>query len=334
MADTNNNTKILQWNVCGLRNKMHHIRAVAGTEGIDIFMLQETKLKNNDLSLTGYQTFISSHPDGLGGLVTFVRNNIHAAKIEDPPDCGESCEVLGVRINLRNNEVALYNVYRNPQADFTAGELLSTAHNEKVIIAGDFNAHHTRLNPNLGKVNATGRQLMCCLDQIPEVTLMTEPEATHVLGGTLDLTFVSTDIYPSVEWSLHPTLTSDHFAISIIFDDPTPEHIPLPPPKWNLKKINWRMFQRELDAWSENYTPPDDINEAEKDLVRAFHVALDKACPVARHGNRQYKDHWYYNDEVKELYARVNASRKLFRRHRNTDNRNCYKRRFVPPTGD
>ncbi|KAK8383394.1 hypothetical protein O3P69_019047 [Scylla paramamosain] len=55
-------------------------------------------------------------------------------------------------------------------------------------------------------------------------------------------------------------------------------------------------------------------------MVRAFHAALEKSCPKVACGGRQYKDHWYYDTEVKELYARVNTARKLFRRSRTPDN--------------
>ena len=48
---------------------------------------------------------------------------------------------------------------------------------------------------------------------------MTEPQATHIKGGTLDLTLVSTDLYPNAHWKIHPTLTSDHFAIEITTKD-------------------------------------------------------------------------------------------------------------------
>lgn len=150
----------------------------------------------------------------------------------------------------------------------------------------------------------------------------TEPEATHVHGGTLDLTIVSTDLFcPNIQWSLHPTLTSDHFAINITLNHVAPGYPILPPPRWNIKKINWNRFQQELDNWSATYIPPHTVSGPEKDLVRALHSALEKACPTSHHGNRQYKDLWYCNDEVKELYARVNTARKLFRRHICDDNR-------------
>lgn len=315
------NLKIIQWNICGLRSKTHHIRAAAEAEDVDIFLLQETKMPNTIFRLSGYQVFLTPQTGGTNGLATLVKNTLPAIKIADTPDCGEGNEVLGVRVTTRNNELAIYNVYRKANTDFIASELLSTVYYDTVLIGGDFNAHHPQFNPNLGKINAAGRQIVSLLEHIPEVTLATGPEATHIQGGTLDLTLVSTDLYPKMKWSVHPTLTSDHFAVNITLEDSAPEYFTLPPPKWNIKHINWPTFQQELDTWSETYITPDDINEAEKNLVQAFHAALNKACPVSSQSNRHYKDHWFYDDEVKELYARVNSARKRFRRQRTEDNK-------------
>ena len=87
--------KILQWNICGARGRSHHIRAAAGIEGIDIFLL---KLGNNEFTLAGYQTFLLPSAEGQGGLATLIKNTIPATRIEDPPDCGDGTEVLGVRV--------------------------------------------------------------------------------------------------------------------------------------------------------------------------------------------------------------------------------------------
>lgn len=160
-------------------------------------------MADSNYRLPGFQTFVLPREQGINGLATLVRNTLPAAKINNPPDCGEAIEVLGVRIKTKTKKVALYNVYRKQNVPFTVGELFSTVHYEVVIIGGDFNAHHPHLNPNIGKVNPAGTQIISLLQQMPEVTLVAEPQATHVRGGTLDLTLVSTDLYPDIKWSLH-----------------------------------------------------------------------------------------------------------------------------------
>lgn len=113
--------EILQWNIFGLKSKAHHVKAAAAIEGIDIFLIQETRMTGSDYSLAGFQTFLLPRTEGRGELATLVRNTIPATKIASPPDCGGGNEVLGVRIKTKNNEVALYNVYRNQNVDFNCG---------------------------------------------------------------------------------------------------------------------------------------------------------------------------------------------------------------------
>lgn len=258
--DSAETINIIQWNICGIRAKKHHLQAAAATKGIDIFLLQETKLPDTTFTLPGYQSFLLPQAHGRQGLATLVRNTLPSSIIRSPPDCGDGNEVLGVTITTKNNIIRIYNIYKNPNTDFIARERLSTAQYDTVIIAGDFNAHHPRLNPSLGKTNPTGTHLTDLLDQTPEISLMTEPQATHIKGGTLDLTLVSTDLYPNAHWNIHPTLTSDHFAIEITIKDAAPNHTTPPLPKWSLKRINWECFQNELEEWSRAYNAPDDLN--------------------------------------------------------------------------
>ncbi|MPC33394.1 hypothetical protein E2C01_026743 [Portunus trituberculatus] len=53
----------------------------------------------------------------------------------------------------------------------------------------------------------------------------------------------------------------------------------------------------------------EDIDEAERHVVRAFHAALDKSCPKASYGGRHYKDHWYYDEEEAERLAALFRNR-------------------------
>ena len=161
MADANIN--ILQWNIHGIRPKAHHIRAAADLESVDILLLQETLLRDATYEFTGFQTFLLPRGEEHLGLATLVRNTLPATKVVNPPDCGEGNEVLGVRVKTSTREITVYNVYRKQQVDFVVDELFSTAQYETVIIGGDFNAHHHRINPTLGKINEAGTQIISML---------------------------------------------------------------------------------------------------------------------------------------------------------------------------
>lgn len=80
-------------------------------------------MTDTDYSLPGFQTFLLPRVEGQRRFATLVRNTLSATRINNPMDCRERNEVLGVRLTTRNNEVALYNVFRNQHVDFMVGEL-------------------------------------------------------------------------------------------------------------------------------------------------------------------------------------------------------------------
>ncbi|KAK8397507.1 hypothetical protein O3P69_004335 [Scylla paramamosain] len=57
------------------------------------------------------------------------------------------------------------------------------------------------------------------------------------------------------------------------------------------------------------------VNDRERRLVDAFHRAANTAIPKTKKPQRNYKDHWYYDQRVKEYHHQVNQARKLNRAH-------------------
>ena len=68
------------------------------------------------------------------------------------------------------------------------------------------------------------------------------------------------------------------------------------------------------------YRPAEDINQLEKDFVEALQNAADASIPIVVPTSHQHKDNWYYCPEIKELNARINRVRKIFRRNRTEEN--------------
>ena len=82
------------------------------------------------------------------------------------------------------------------------------------FIGGDFNCKHTSLlGSNTTKKD--GRHLARQLADHPTIKLLNNGDATHIDGGTLDLSLVSAPHYLISSWSPHPTMMSDHFAINV-----------------------------------------------------------------------------------------------------------------------
>ena len=314
-----NNIKILQWNCYGISKKYETLQA-NNAEQFDIIILQETLLKNNKFKMQGYNAHVLEAPTRQqGGCITLVKKEIKSNKIANPINCGENTEVLAVEIQLKDISIKIYNIYNHINSDLDLGTLFANAENDNYVIGGDFNAHHAALG-SISPTNPAGRNIASMLDEFPTITLLNNGEPTHNRGNNLDLTFISESLKHNAEWAIHPTLTSDHFAVTTKLEVITIPSPPIPP-KRNIKKAKWSVFQKKMEEWASTYEISQDINKIEKDLVQAIHKAADAAIPMTKPPKQQYKDRWYYNEEVKQIKNEVNKARKQFRRNSTDENR-------------
>ena len=248
-----------------------------------------------------------------------VKNDIPCAKIEEPILCGEGVETQAVKLYLADTTLVCYNVYKRHAGVLDISELMSEAANSKVFIGGDFNAHHHRLE-SPGPCNRTGIHIIQTLDEMPRVRLLNNGEPTYRDGGRLNLSFITEELCEGSTWEVHPTLTSDHFAVQTSLTLSKMPPPPPPPKRWNHSKADWPKFKHSVNEWIATYRPADDIDQLEKDFVDALQNAADPSIPVVVPTSHQHKDNWYYCPEIKELNARMNRVRKIFRRNRTEEN--------------
>ncbi|KAK3886999.1 hypothetical protein Pcinc_008881 [Petrolisthes cinctipes] len=198
--EAGNRIKFLQWNVSGIRAKNHHIRAAAGLDNIDVFLLQETKLPGNStFKIPGFTAYTTpKEHEGPEGFAILIRDSILSEIVPHPIHCGERVEVLAVRIHLDDCFLYIYHVYRKPgnTAILCLGELFAEASREIILIGGDFNTNHPDFNPRR-RADVAGIHIAATLDSTPELSLLNSTEPTYIHGGVLDLTLVITDLIPS-----------------------------------------------------------------------------------------------------------------------------------------
>ena len=284
------------------------------TEKYDVITLQETLINTGKkFKVSGYNTYTTPCENTNRGLAILVKSSIPVKRITNPIFCGDNVEVMAVRLTLDNQTLDIYNIYRNIQlGELVLSQLFSHTENTNTLIMGDFNAHHEILSSTRPS-NTTGDHIYQSLNDFNRVSLLNNGQSTHIRGGRLDLSFISTVLRPFSTWQLHPDLTSDHFATRAKIDIQTLPPIPPPPPRWNQDQADWNIFQSELEKWANEYDPPQDMDQLELDLNGAIHNAANKAMPLKARGNYTYKDSWYYCPEVRVLKTRLNRVRKLYR---------------------
>ena len=139
--------KILQWNVNSFARKQAMLTATVKAEDFDIILLQETLQKEqHNPKLSGYTTYKLSSNEHTRGLLTFIKNSIPSAAIQNPIHCGENVEVLAVTVQLLHNSLCIYNIYKQHQGALELDELFASTSNHQTFIGGDFNAHHPILH--------------------------------------------------------------------------------------------------------------------------------------------------------------------------------------------
>ncbi|KAG0726314.1 hypothetical protein GWK47_036866 [Chionoecetes opilio] len=263
--------------------------------------------------IAGYTVHsLSCGEDGRRGCVVVVRSALPHRRIEDPVHCGEGVEVMAVQLELPALPLTVHNVYSSWRRQLEADELLSLATHISVLVGGDFNAHHPMLQ-SVSPTNRAGRHLAAVLEEVPEIVLLNTGEPTHVRGGRLDLTLISSDLAPAASWQVHPTLTSDHYAVATTLQVTRPL-TQLPTPRWNIQRADWALFQAILDEWWATYEPLEDLDQRESDLTAAIERAAEAAIPRKVPGRRYNQNWWFYNQEVREQNHMVNIHWKLYRR--------------------
>ena len=312
----------LNWNICGVNTKRATLLAYCKTENYDIIALQETLVQTGKkFRVNGYNTYTTPCENTNRGLAILVKSSIPVKRIINPISCGDCVEVMAVRLTLENQTLDIYNIYRNiNHGELDLSQLFAHTENTNTLITGDFNAHHEVLcSPR--PPNPAGDHIYQSLTDFNGVSLLNNGQSTHIRGGRLDLSFISTILRPFSTWAIHTELTSDHFATRTKIDIQTLPPLPPPPPRWNQSLADWGTFQKELEKWARDYDPPDDIDQLEADLQDTIHAAANKAMPLKSTGNYTYKDSWYYCAEVRTLKTRLNRVRKLYRRRPNAENR-------------
>ncbi|XP_066943290.1 uncharacterized protein [Macrobrachium rosenbergii] len=231
---------------------------------------------------------------------------------------------MAIRITLQNQRLDIYNLYRKINRE-SPGELQLTqlfahATDTPTIICRDFNAHHPLLSsPTI--TNQAGEHEPTLWRNLRSRTA--QHRAIHTYKRRqIRSNICHNDNQAPYKMASASPLVSDHFATMTELEMQQLPPIPPPPPRWNQDLANWVIFRLALEEWAAQYTPPEDIDQLEKDLVDAIHNAANKAMPIkTAQRNYSYKDSWYYCQEVRQLKTLLNRVTKIYRRRATAENR-------------
>ena len=272
-------TKVLQWNINGLRSRLPRIQHLVNEYQPKILALQEHKLNKINFNIfKGFKIYSFCRPvAGGGGVCIGVCNNIPSTQIP----LQTNLEAVACKIFFKDFNLHVCNIYFNDDADINVNSLnnlFSSIPSPKLIL-GDFNAKH----PNWGSPVSDPRgdivldfilnnNLYLLNDGSPTFYRASQDQYSH-----LDLTFCTNNISNKFSWeTYHDRLSSDHFPIFITFK--TNKLYATKSPRWKLTEANWSNYKNSISLPEH----PIGINEYNFKIVSSINDSCKLAIPKTK----------------------------------------------------
>ena len=145
-AQTRDSIKIMQWNADGLKSKTVELEDRLNAENIDVCAIQETKMKQDDLSPTikGYRPAGRNDRIGkkFGGVMFYVKDSLNFDPGQKSAHAGTESSTIRVKLS-RAKWINISTVY-TPPANSNNKAVFAPQHipvNDNSLILGDLNGH-------------------------------------------------------------------------------------------------------------------------------------------------------------------------------------------------
>ncbi|TIC95781.1 putative RNA-directed DNA polymerase from transposon BS [Colletotrichum higginsianum] len=219
--------QIMQANVA--RRPLAHETALnlAYAAHVDILLLQEPAIRSEERRLTrchpGFEIFtpVDNWIEDRPRVLTYLRRGTGLRGVQTRPLPSPSTDLLFLQLLAGKRKVlTVINVYNAPCGSLRPGQAIrdiitawQPGHQERVLVAGDFNLRHWTWQPEATS-SSDADDLVEWTETVGLVLLSPIGEATHKDGNTLDLCWASGSLHgasTSIETSLHTT--SDHESL-------------------------------------------------------------------------------------------------------------------------
>jgi len=242
---------ILQWNSRSIFKKWHEFKNyLSALDQLPaVLCIQESHLTPKyQPSIPQYQVIRKDRPLSKGkggGLMVSVKTFLDFSNIDVALQGSSILKVLGIAVH----GFSIFNIY-NPLQPLDLHHLWFLSNFAKVILCGDFNAHHGMWGSEY--TNCSGRSLVEALDVHDLVVLNTTTPTHFSLTGRnawslLDLVLVSSSYASFCTCTVTSEfLGSDHsIVLTNVNANTTPEDHGVP--KWNFSKVDWQKFSAACD---------------------------------------------------------------------------------------
>ena len=273
-----------------------------------LICVQETSLKTGkNVTVQGYSIERRDREGANGGGVAIlIADGVSYTVVDRPQDV----EALSIQFSLASKrKITVTNIYHPPGTPINTASLQRIFALKDNIIVGDFNSHSTLWGST--RTDANGRVIEELLEE-HDLTVLNTGEGTFVKPNSegyspLDLTIVPIDLSLRARWEVMlDTLGSDHLPVITTIDQ-APALQAHEPPKWDLKRADWALFSRELEALSPVQGDVTTQGEYER-LVGVIFDAAGKAISK-KSAQLRHKPLPYWNEACQQAIKLRNMAR-------------------------
>lgn len=270
---------MLIWNSQGIRNKISELEQLINREKTDVIIINEPKIKQyKPPKLKNYKSLYQKNDINInsGGLLMYYKSNLITTKIDTNTSTFES---MAVKIG---NKIIVA-IYILPNANLDISELKEIMDlGKNVVIAGDFNCHHTNWNCNI--TNRNGLLLQQTADR-KNFIIKAPLTHTHIphSGNTpsiIDL-FVTKNINSNSPLTLQE-LSSDHLPVTMEIYNNLKIRLD-PRPIVDYKNAKWKEFREFITnsiKINNNTNSIENIHKEITNITQIIQQAKEKFIPL------------------------------------------------------
>lgn len=286
----NNNTIILQWNICGLQCRLSELEILIKEHNPLVISLQETMYKRHyskDHFLNkNYKWYFKTNQKNhnTNGVCIAVRQDIPHNIIQTY----SNLQAIAIRIKHPIKTI-ITSIYIPPkQHNISETEVktefnrlvekLKSKHKTNIIITGDINAHHEIWGSQ--KTDTRGKTIIdTIIKNDMQVLNDGSPTRVEASNGTLtaiDLSITSQHLAFQLEWQTEKDPRgSDHLPITIKRYITDSNEMYTTKPKWIYKEANWTKFQKDIQKIIKR-KKPDNVQDFTKAIINAARKNIPK----------------------------------------------------------
>ena len=298
--DPNNTTNkliILQWNADSLLSKKEELKNFVQDNDIDIYVVQETKMKPNDTTPTipGYtivrkdrEQKMGQHNTAGGGVLIGIRDTIpfRQCNIQARGEGDTTTEWATIEIPVKGkNKIRLTNLYIPPvTSNPTAAPYVTPnawPNKDYDIILGDINAHSilwdSKVSPD-DRGEAVEEWLANNSMHVLNTGESTRYSRNTDSDSAPDVSIVHTSRLDKFTWKVVQDLQSDHRPLIITYEDTfnMPKVNTTPLYKWNLKKADWVSYEQHINDKIPAHYKAKNINKLTNILCKSIVTSANK----------------------------------------------------------